>query len=51
MLKSKKIYDIVLFVKKMYGEVSEWFKELVLKASDVVSHRGFESHPLRHKPR
>ena len=30
------------------GEVSEWFKELVLKTSDAERHRGFESHPLRH---
>ena len=32
-----------------YGEVSEWFKELVLKTSDSVRGRGFESHPLRQK--
>ena len=31
------------------GEVSEWFKELVLKTSDSERDRGFESHPLRHK--
>ncbi len=30
------------------GEVSEWFKELVLKTSDPARDRGFESHPLRH---
>ena len=30
-----------------YGEVSEWFKELVLKTSDSERDRGFESHPLR----
>ena len=30
------------------GEVSEWFKELVLKTSDSERGRGFESHPLRH---
>ena len=30
-----------------YGEVSEWFKELVLKTSDASRPRGFESHPLR----
>ena len=30
------------------GEVSERFKELVLKTSDSVRGRGFESHPLRH---
>jgi hypothetical protein len=28
------------------GGVSEWFKELVLKTSDSVRGRGFESHPL-----
>ena len=32
-----------------YGEVSEWFKELVLKTSDTARYRGFESHPLRHE--
>ena len=31
------------------GEVSEWFKELVLKTSDSERDRGFESHPLRHR--
>ncbi len=31
------------------GEVSEWFKELVLKTSDLARDRGFESHPLRHE--
>ena len=30
-----------------YGEVSEWFKELVLKTSDSARGRGFESHSLR----
>ena len=29
------------------GEVSERFKELVLKTSDFERGRGFESHPLR----
>ena len=36
-------------VELIYGEVSEWFKELVLKTSDSERGRGFESHPLRHK--
>ena len=31
----------------MLGEVSERFKELVLKTSDSERGRGFESHPLR----
>ena len=35
-------------LKKICGEVSEWFKELVLKTSDSERGRGFESHPLRH---
>ena len=30
------------------GEVSEWFKEPVLKTGDPARDRGFESHPLRH---
>ena len=29
------------------GEMSERFKELVLKTSDGATHRGFESHSLR----
>ena len=28
--------------------MSERFKELVLKTSDGATHRGFESHSLRH---
>ena len=31
------------------GEVSERFKEPVLKTGDSERGRGFESHPLRHK--
>lgn len=31
-----------------HGEVSEWFKELVLKTSDPARDQGFESLPLRH---
>ncbi len=31
------------------GEVSEWFKEPVLKTGDFARSRGFESHPLRQK--
>ena len=31
------------------GEMSEWFKELVLKTSDSARNRGFESHSLRQK--
>ena len=31
-----------------YGEMSEWFKEPVLKTGDSERDRGFESHSLRH---
>lgn len=31
-----------------YGQMSEWFKELVLKTSDAANVRGFESHSGRH---
>ncbi len=41
--------DIIPCIRsgKAHGEVSERFKELVLKTSDIVRCRGFESHPLR----
>ena len=35
--------------KRVSGEVSEGFKEPVLKIGDAAMHRGFESHPLRHR--
>ena len=35
------------WVTREHGEVSEWFKELVLKTSDTERYRGFESHLLR----
>ena len=38
-------YDSI--VEHLFGEVSEWFKELVLKTSDPARDRGFESHLLR----
>ncbi len=31
-----------------HGEMSERFKELVLKTSESAMTRGFESHSLRH---
>ena len=37
----------VKLLKHCFGEVSEWFKELVLKTSDSERGRGFESHLLR----
>ena len=43
MYKSLKIGEYI----RLLGEVSEWFKELVLKTSDSERDRGFESHPLR----
>ena len=48
----RSLYGIIILavttVAKINGEVSEWFKELVLKTSDPERDRGFESHPLRH---
>ncbi len=41
--------DYLVKVELIDGEVSEWFKELVLKTSDSERGRGFESHPLRHR--
>ncbi len=32
------------------GEVSEWLKVPLSKSGVVLSHRGFESHPLRPEP-
>ena len=34
-------------VQAVFGEVSEWFKEPVLKTGDSERGRGFESHLLR----
>ena len=33
---------------KQTGEMAEWFMALVLKTSDTVRYRGFESLSLRH---
>ena len=41
-------YRYYKIIEHTFGEVSEWFKELVLKTSDSERNRGFESHPLRH---
>ena len=35
-------------IVSLNGEMSERFKELVLKTSDTERYRGFESHSLRH---
>ena len=42
-------YDRInmLLITTKIGEVSEWFKEPVLKTGDPARDRGFESHPLR----
>ena len=39
----------MLYCSSSLGEVSEWFKEPVLKTGDSERGRGFESHPLRHQ--
>ena len=54
--KTKKTYLKVLdilnkvcyTVQAVFGEVSEWFKEPVLKTGDSERDRGFESHLLRY---
>ena len=38
----------VIELQLLNGEVSEWFKELVLKTSDPARDQGFESLSLRH---
>ena len=35
-------------LEKSFGEMSERFKEPVLKTGDAAMRRGFESHSLRH---
>ena len=49
-LTNPKEYGNILGVslQSTFGEMSEWFKELVLKTSDPARGRGFESHSLRH---
>ena len=39
--------NIAETTEEKYGEVSEWFKELVLKTSDPARDQGFESLSLR----
>lgn len=39
--------DKALCEELFHGEVSEWFKELVLKTSDPARDQEFESLPLR----
>ena len=40
---------IVKWYSFVNGELSEWFKEPVLKTGDGETHREFESHTLRQK--
>ena len=49
MLTRQFVCDIISTVS-CDGEVSEWFKELVLKTSDPARDQEFESLPLRHLP-
>ena len=47
LLTNRRFYSIIIkLFDAVSGEVSEWFKELVLKTSDSARNRGFESHPL-----
>ena len=48
-LTNQTIYDNINHVAtNTFGGVSEWFKELVLKTSDLARDQEFESLPLRH---
>ena len=38
----------MIFYLSKFGEMSERFKEPVLKTGDPATGRGFESHSLRH---
>ena len=40
-------YETAVRCRGAFGEMSERFKELVLKTSDSAMSRGFESHSLR----
>ena len=48
LLPSKQIVPVRFWSGAPFGEMSERFKELVLKTSDPETGRGFESHSLRH---
>ena len=39
--------DRIILAETNFGEMSEWFKELVLKTSDPARDQGFESLSLR----
>ena len=40
-------YNNLVAGERINGQVSEWFKEPVLKTGDTATYRGFESHPVR----
>ena len=48
MFESMISYETAFRCRGAFGEMSERFKELVLKTSDTAMCRGFESHSLRH---
>ena len=48
MFESMISYETAVRCRGAFGEMSERFKELVLKTSDSAMSRGFESHSLRH---
>ena len=47
MFESMISYETAVRCRGAFGEMSERFKELVLKTSDSAMSRGFESHSLR----
>ena len=46
-LTSREVCDRIMSGSDRFGEMSEWFKEPVLKTGDAAMRRGFESHSLR----
>ena len=47
--KALDIFPSGWYILSVFGEMSERFKEPVLKTGDGATHRGFESHSLRQK--
>ena len=45
--KALDIFPSGWYILSVFGEMSERFKEPVLKTGDGATHRGFESHSLR----
>ena len=46
--KALDIFPSGWYILSVFGGMSERFKEPVLKTGDGATHRGFESHSLRH---